>query len=272
MNLNISLKRQNVGLNMSKSFLKHIAVICIGIWVVLFLFGCDSENASDCFQRTGTIVRKEIEVADFTRILVNPNVELIIKEGATTSVIIETGDNLLNEVSAIVEDDRLILSNTNDCAFFRDFNKTKVFVTAPNLTEIRSGTQFDISSDGILNYTSLTLLSEDFGENTETTTGTFNLSVDCETMGIIGNNITSFFITGTVQTLDINFASGTGRFEGNNLVAENVLVFHRGTNKIIVNPQQSITGEIRSTGDVISVNRPSIVEVEAFFTGKLIFQ
>ncbi|EZH74551.1 hypothetical protein ATO12_12345 [Aquimarina atlantica] len=272
MNLNISLKKQNVRLDMSKSFLKHIVVRCIGIWVVLFLFGCDSENASDCFQRTGTIVRKEIEVSDFTRILVNPNIELIIKEGATTSIIIETGDNLLNEVSAIVEDDRLVLSNTNDCAFFRDFNQTKVFVTAPNITEIRSGTQFDISSDGILNYTSLTLLSEDFGGNTETTTGTFNLSVDCENIGIVGNNIASFFITGTVQALDVNFASGTGRFEGANLVAENVQVFHRGTNKIIVNPQQSITGEIRSTGDVISVNRPSIVEVETFFTGKLIFQ
>lgn len=272
MDLSINLEKQNTGLNSSKSFLKYIAVRCIGIWVVLFLIGCDSENASDCFQRTGTIVRKEIEVSDFTRILVNPNVELIIKEGTTTSVVIETGDNLLNEVSAIVEDSRLVLSNTNDCAFFRDLNQTRVFVTAPNITEIRSGTQFDISSDGILAYTSLTLLSEDFGENTETTTGTFNLNVDCEDISVVGNNIASFSISGVVKNLSVGFFSGTGRFEGANLVAENVQVFHRGTNKIIVNPQQSITGEIRSTGDVISVNRPSIVEVEAFFIGKLIFQ
>ncbi len=272
MDLSISLKKQNIRLSMSKSFLKYIVARCITILVVLLLFGCDSENASDCFQRTGTIVRKEIEVSDFTRILVNPNVELILKEGATTSVLIETGDNLLNEVSAIVEDNRLVLSNTNDCGFFRDLNQTKVFVTASNITEIRSGTQFDISSDGILTYTSLTLLSEDFSENTKTTTGTFNLNVDCEDISVVGNNIASFFIDGTVQTLSVNFASGTGRFEGANLIAENVQIFHRGTNKIIVNPQQSIKGEIRSTGDVISVNRPSIVEVEEFFTGKLIFQ
>ncbi|PKV49640.1 putative autotransporter adhesin-like protein [Aquimarina sp. MAR_2010_214] len=272
MNLSIRLKKQNVRLNMSKSFLQYIMVRCIGIWVVLFLFGCDSENASDCFQRTGTIVRKEIEVADFTRILVNPNIELIIKEGATTSVIIETGDNLLNEVSAIVEDDRLVLSNTNDCAFFRDSNQTKIFVTAPNINEVRSGTQFDISSDGVLRYASLTLLSEDFGENTETTTGTFHIQIDNESVSVVGNNIASFFVEGKTKLLNVNFASGTGRFEGANLVAENVQIFHRGTNKIIVNPQQSITGEIRSTGDVISVNRPSVIEVEEFFTGKLIFQ
>lgn len=272
MDLSISLKKQNPGLSLSKSFLKYTVVRCIAVLVVLFLFGCDSENASDCFQRTGTIVRKEIEVSDFTRILVNPNVELVLKEGATTSVLIETGDNLLNEVSAIVQDNRLVLSNTNDCAFFRDFNQTKIFVTAPDITEIRSGTQFDISSDGILTYTSLTLLSEDFNENTGTTTGTFNLNVDCKRIIVAGNNITSFSISGMVENLNISFFSGTGRFEGTNLVAENVQVFHRGTNKIIVNPQQSITGEIRSTGDVISINRPSIVEVEEFFTGKLIFQ
>ncbi|WP_241507319.1 head GIN domain-containing protein [Aquimarina sediminis] len=239
----------------------------------LFLLGCNSENASDCFQRTGTLVTKEIFVSDFTRILVNPNIEVILKEGETTSVVVETGDNLINEVTAVVEGDRLILSDTNDCAFFRDFNQTKIYVTATNLTEIRSATQFSISSDGVLTYPSLNLLSEDFTEDTGgTTTGVFNVKVNAERIVVVGNNIASFFIEGTTESLNVNFASGTGRFEGKNLVAQNVTVFHRGTNKIIVNPRQSIKGEIRSTGNVISANKPAVVEVEEFFTGKLIFQ
>ncbi len=240
------------------------------LFTVLFL-GCDSENASDCFQRTGNIVRKEVEVPDFTRILVNPNVEMILKEGATTSVIIETGDNLLNEVSAVVEDDRLILNDTNDCAFFRDFNQTKIFVTAPNITEIRSATQFDVSSDGVLTYPSLSLLSEDFNEDTGTTTGTFHLKINAQDLSVVSNNIASFFVNGQVENLNVRFFSGIGRFEGNDLIAQNVNIFHRGTNKIIVNPINAIRGEIRSTGDVISINRPPIIEVEEFFTGKLIF-
>ncbi|TSE09940.1 MULTISPECIES: head GIN domain-containing protein [Aquimarina] len=238
----------------------------------LLFIGCDSENASDCFQRTGTIITKDIETPDFTRILVNPNVELVLKEGETTAVTIETGDNLIEEVSAVVEGDRLVLSNTNDCTFFRDLNQTKIFVTAPNITEIRSGTQFDISSDGILTYPLLRLFSEDVIEETETTTGTFNLEVDVENLTVVGNNIASFFIKGKVMSLNVNFASGTGRFEGADLIAEDVQIFHRGTNKMIINPRESIRGEIRSTGDVISVNRPGVVEVSTFFTGRLIFQ
>ncbi|WP_062056195.1 head GIN domain-containing protein [Aquimarina longa] len=245
-------------------------IIIVG---VLFLFGCDSENASDCFQRTGTIVRKEITVSDFTRILVNPNIEVVLKEGEHTSVTIETGSNLMNEVTAKVTDNRLILSNTNDCGFFRSLNQTKVFITAPNITEIRSGTQFDISSDGILTYDSLALISEDFTEDTGgSTTGTFHITVNNKAVSTVGNNIASFFIEGITESLNVNFASGTGRFEGADLIAQNVNIFHRGTNKIIVNPQQSIKGEIRSTGDVISVNTPPVVAIEAFFTGKLIFQ
>ncbi|AXT60993.1 DUF2807 domain-containing protein [Aquimarina sp. AD10] len=239
---------------------------------VILVFGCNSEDASDCFQRTGDIIREEVAVSNFTRILVNPNVELIIQEGLDTSVVIETGDNLINEVSAIVQGDRLVLSDTNDCAFFRGFNQTKVFVTAPNITEIRSATQFNISSNGVLSYPSLSLLSEDFNESTGTTTGTFKLEMNSENINVVGNNIASFFIEGETEFLSVNFASGTGRFEGMNLEAQNVNVFHRGTNKIIVNPIEAIRGELRSTGDVISVNRPPIVEVTEFFTGKLLFQ
>ncbi|WP_299255787.1 head GIN domain-containing protein [uncultured Aquimarina sp.] len=242
--------------------------------VLMFLvIACDTENALDCFQRTGDIVRKEVEVSDFSRILVLPNIELIIKEGETTSVIIETGDNLLDEVSAVVEGDRLILENTNDCNFVRDFNQTKIYITAPNITQIRSATQYDISSDGVLSYPLLSLVSEDFIEdNGGNTTGTFTMQVGNEKLTVVGNNIASFFLSGTTNSLTITIASGTGRFEGADLIAENVKIKHRGTNKVIVNPLQSIKGEILSTGDVISANRPSIIEVEEFFTGRLIFQ
>ncbi len=239
--------------------------------IIVFL-SCDSENAADCFQRTGSIVQQEFNVPEFTRILVNPNIEMILKQGEATSVVVETGDNLLNEVTAVVEDNQLILQDTNDCGFFRALHPTKIFVTAPDITEIRSATQFDIKSDGVLLYPNLQLLSEDFGEVTGTTTGTFVLEVNSSNISIVANNIASFFVSGEVENLNVGFFSGTGRFEGADLMANAVQVYHRGTNTIIVNPRQSIKGQIRSTGDVIAVHKPQIIEVEQFFTGGLVFQ
>ena len=79
------------------------------------------------------------------------------------------------------------------------------------------------------------------------------------------------FIRGNVNNLFIGFYSGDSRFEGANLIAENITIFQRSSNDMIINPQQSLKGEIRGTGDVISRNRPVIVEVEQLYTGKLIF-
>jgi hypothetical protein len=80
------------------------------------------------------------------------------------------------------------------------------------------------------------------------------------------------FISGFVNNLFIGFYSGDARFEGANLVAQNIDIFQRSSNDMIVNPQQSLTGEIRGTGDVISLNRPPIIDIEEFYTGKLIFE
>ncbi len=41
---------------------------------------------------------------------------------------------------------------------------------------------------------------------------------------------------------------------------------------MIINAQQSLIGEIRGTGDVILVNTPSVIDVEQFYTGQLIFE
>ena len=41
---------------------------------------------------------------------------------------------------------------------------------------------------------------------------------------------------------------------------------------MIINPIQKISGIISGTGDVICVNRPPIVEVEALYKGRLIFE
>jgi hypothetical protein len=62
-----------------------------------------------------------------------------------------------------------------------------------------------------------------------------------------------------------------GRFEGKALKAENVRIFHDGQNDIIVNPQQSLTGQLRSTGNVVSYNEPPELDIFSLYQGEIIF-
>lgn len=233
---------------------------------------CNSENAWDCIQESGSIIQQEFEVTSFESILVNRDVELVVKQGSDFKVMVQTGENLMNDISVDVVNNQLQLTDNNTCNYVRDYGITRVFVTAPNIMEIRSSSQLDVTSDGVLTFDNLNLISEDFNAPDNFTVGDFRMDVDCTQLSIVANNISSFYMSGQVDDLFVGFYSGAGRLEGENLIAQNVEVFHRGSNDMIVNPQQTLTGELRGPGDLISVNEPPTVEVEQFYTGQLIFQ
>ena len=244
------------------------------IYILVFglVLACDSEDAGDCFQKSGTIIQKEIFVSDFDKILVNRDIELIIREDVIQGVIIETGKNLMNDVTAEVVDGQLTLTDNNTCNYVRDYGITKVYITSPNITEIRSSTQYDVSSDGVLTYPSLTVLSEDFGSPNSFNVGDFRFQIDNTNFNLTFNNLSICYISGETDNLNITFAAGTSRFEGRNLVAQNVRVSNRSSNDMIVNPQQEITGRISGVGNVISVNTPPNIDVEEVYRGRLIFE
>ena len=243
----------------------------IYIVITLLIVSCNSENANDCFQTTGAIVQQEKSVLSFDKILVNRDIELIIKEGAAQKVIVETGKNLINDVEVVVLDGKLVLTDHNSCNYVRDYGITKIYVTSPNLTEIRSSTQYDVRSDGVLRYPILNVLSEDFNAPETSTNGNFRLEIDNNTFNLVFNNLSNCYISGKTENLNVTLASGTSRFEGSNLIAQKVFFWNRSSNDIIVNPQQSLTGKITGTGNVIAVTHPPIVDVQQVYKGRLIF-
>ena len=242
------------------------------ILICLIVMACDSENAGDCFQKSGSIIQQDIVVDSFDKILVNRDIELILKEDDNQKVTIETGENLLNDVVAEVIDGRLILTDNNTCNYVRDYGVTKVYVNAPNIAEIRSSTQYDVSSDGVLTYPNLNILSEDFGAAGSFNVGDFRLQIDNTNLNVVFNNISICYVSGQTENLNVTFASGTSRFEGRNLIAQKVTVSNRSSNDMIVNPQQELSGQILGIGDVISTNTPPIVNVEVLYRGRLIFE
>ncbi|MCM4164380.1 MULTISPECIES: head GIN domain-containing protein [unclassified Arenibacter] len=261
----------NIGLRL-KRVVTVVARYCILLAIMLFLVNCNSENVSDCFQNAGDISREIVEVPNFSTITVYENVQLILKQGSPLKVEVETGEYLRNEVEVEVTDDRLLLRDTNDCNFTRKYGLTKVFVTAPNITEIRSSTGRDILSEGVLAYPTLTLISESFNDpDAGYTSGEFNLELDTQNLAIVSNGISFYNLRGRTVNFNIIFAAGDSRLEAEALMADNISFNHRGSNDMRIYPQESLNGTLRGTGDVVSFNRPGIVEVEQLYKGELIF-
>lgn len=241
------------------------------ILIAIIIASCNSENAPDCFQNSGDIITKEFTVTPFTKITVFENVEMIISEATDYKVTVSTGEYLMDDVEVKVEDNRLKLYDNNGCNLTRDYGITKIYVEAPNVDEIRSSTGLTIRSNGVLTYPTLKLLSED-DSGDFTRSGNFELEVASTNLSVTVNALSTPFISGTTENLSLFYASGDSRFEGRHLIAQNVSVFHRGTNDITVNPQQSLTANLISTGNVIAVNTPATLNIQEQYTGRVIFE
>ena len=240
--------------------------------LVLLLVSCNTENAPDCFQSAGELVRTEVAVPEFSTITVFERLNLVLIQGETQRVEIESGEFLLNEITAKVEGNRLVVRNENGCNLFRDYGLSTVYVTSPNISEVRSSTGLLISSQGVLNYPNLRLLSESFTDpEIETSSGSFDLELANENVTLVVNGIAYFRLRGLTENLTVTVAAGDSRIEAEGLSATNVTVNHRGTNDVLVNPQERISGLISGYGDVISINRPEEITVDEIFEGRLIF-
>lgn len=242
----------------------YFIIVIIG----LLLSGCNSENAPECFRAAGDEVVYDIPVTEFSAIHISPGIELVIKQEAVQKVTVHTGANLKEFITAEVKDGTLFITNSNNCNWTRDYNSTTVYVSTPVLSRIYSASQFAVKSDGVLAYPVLALQS---GLTSETASGTFKLDVDVQQLSIEDNQSCYYNITGNTEELSVSFYSGDARFNGINLIAQKVWVFHRSSNDVIVTPQQEVKGTLYSTGNLILKNRPPLVEVERLYTGRLIY-
>ena len=240
------------------------------ILVLLGTSSCDHEDAWECIQTSGALVTQEFTVDPFEKILVNRDIKLIVRQGTDYKVEIQTGENLLDTMEVFVIDNQLQLTNPNSCNYVRGYGITKMVVTTPVLREIRSSTQYLTSSEGVLTFENLSLISEDYNSD-YMSSGDFDMTLNTQNISVVANNSSVFIISGFAETLSVFFASGLCEFKGADFIAQDITVFQRSSHDIIVNPQQSLNVDIRSTGDVISVHTPPVVEVQEYYTGRLLF-
>lgn len=251
----------------------------ISLFVVAFLLLVACEKPSDCVESSGAIVTKEVSVQPFKKIKVYRGIEVVITQGAVYKVEIVAGENFIGNVEVTQNGDQLIFKDEASCNWVRAYGLTKILVTTPTLEEVYSKTDRNISSNGVLTFPSLTFTAFDKDADGEAGAGTgdFILNVDNESLTVNNNNVSRFYLSGQTNTADFNFYFGDGRIEAENLMAQHVKVYHRGSNDMIVYPIQSLIGDelngggLFSTGNVILKNVPPIINVEEFYQGNVIY-
>ena len=246
---------------------KNILVLA---FFVLFM---SCEKPSDCFESTGNSVAKTYEVTNtFNKIYVYKGVGLVVKEGTEYKVEVYTGDNLLDNISVEFRGtNELHLKDNSSCNWTRAYGQIKFYITTPHLEslDITSTTEQDIVSDGVLTHNILRMISIDLGPGAGT--NDFHMQVNNYQTVVENNNVSRFYLSGQTNEAVLNLYDGNGRIQAENLEAQTIKVFHRGSNDMVVKPMQSITGKMVSTGNVVLKNVPPIVDVEELYQGRVIY-
>ena len=250
----------------------------ISIYIFLLLVITSCGISEDCFKGNGNSVTQLFPLEGFTKVKVYDGVGLVIKEGPNYEVKIVTNDKIIDNIDVAMQGDMLVVKDNSTCNIARGYGQTVVYVTVPDGSilpliqelELHCKTEQKIQSNGFLHSPIIRLFSiEDDGDGAGT--GDFNIQVINGQLVVESNSISNFYVSGQCEEMLLNFYFGNGRFYGEDLHAENIKIFQRGSNDMIVYPIQKIEGTIFSTGNVILKNVPSIVDVEEVFTGRVIY-
>ena len=208
----------------------------------------------------------------FSKILVNKGIAVVIQQGVRWRVEVRAGENLVNDIEVTVAGPLLTLTDNTTCNWTREYGATTVYITTPTLTDVYSKTEQSISSQGLLTFDNLRLVSMNTVDGySGIGTGDFVMQIQNQTLTIDNNDVSRFFVSGTTQQLNVNFYESGGIFEGENLLGNTIKIYHRGTNDMVVHPVDRIDGDIYSLGNVLCVVRPPTVAVVQHYKGKLIF-
>lgn len=236
--------------------------------LLFVLLSCDSESANDCVKKSGNIVKREIhDIPTFNKIRIEKGVELILSQDSQQKIEIETGENLIKDVSVQVIDGELIVKNNISCNWFRNYAPAKAYVTFIDINRIYSTSQHKIHAVQTLSFDHIELSS---GVYQEAIASEFDLMINCNHLKINANDATCLNLSGDANSMVVAFWGGEPRIEASNLKANSIEVFQRSSNDMILRPLHKIKGNIYSTGNVVLKNIPTDIDVTQHYTGKLI--
>ena len=238
-------------------------------WVmILMVLGCNSENGMDCFKKQGQLISQQILVDTFSKISISEGIELVVTESTEQVVELRVGKNFVDDILFEVSEGELKITNKSGCGMLRNYHAARVFISTPVLERIYSSSQYTIKSEGVLTFPSLTLTS---GITADTASSIFEMEVNNDQL-IIQDNVSSVYrLKGQTHKLEVYFWGANGRLEAADLVADEISIFHRSTNDMIVFPVNKISGKLMSTGNLVLKNVPLVVDVEQLYTGHVVY-
>ena len=236
------------------------------ILLSLLLVSCEKLNPGDCFKNSGQVKEEKRELATFSYLNMNNNVDVFITYAPSYSVVVRAGSNVIPGIKTEVSQNTLTITNENSCNWVRSYDKpievhistpvldTIVYQASGNLTFVNEFRADSIKLDVLEGAGSIHLWLN-------TTISTCNLHYGTADLNVKGTVHISYLYSG-----------GYGPADLRNLSTGYTFMTSNSTNNCFVNCSGELEVKLNNVGDVYYFGNPPTVSLFGTGTGMLIKQ
>ncbi|MBS1647440.1 MAG: DUF2807 domain-containing protein [Bacteroidetes bacterium] len=224
-------------------YLKNILILSI---ISMFFFSCNKQNACDCFKPRGHETTEIRAITTpFNTIQAFDKIEVYYKQDTTltnSTISVETGSNLMSNITTQVVDSVLQIKNNNKCNFVRgDHNGVSVYITAPHVRYF--------IQDGVGNiYSQNTLVEKSIDYNLRNS-GNAYLQVNTQSLWGHIFGIGDAHVSGQTQQHFVN-VQGESFLYAHDLTANYCFILYNATGEAHVNVNGELDAVVQYTGNI----------------------
>ncbi len=221
------------------------------LFLALTLFTISSLNAQNWWKNSvkgeGPIVKKTINLDNFTGFSLSNSGNVYLRKGNTQSVEVETHQNLIDILNTEIKDNNWKIKFEKNVRNLKTFN---VYITIPTLTKAYISGSGDIKSEN--KFSGLGELMVGISGS-----GDINLDIDAQKVFTKISGSGDIDLKGSAKDLEVKI-SGSGDIKAYNLNAENCKVSISGSGNVGVNASEELYVRTSGSGDVYYTGRPRV--------------
>jgi hypothetical protein len=238
----------------------RLSIYILLIVTAILLLACEPKG---CFEKRGPQVSEEIHVDQYSELSVYGMFETILVPDTTDYVEFVTRESILPQLSAKVEEDILILHNSFDCFYQRDFSKVKAYIHYSGLQKINLYEPCLLTTDYPIENTVVLVVQAEMAE--------VDIEISAERFHFYNHRTTGgkFTFRGSV---DYSSISGyyTAQFNLDKFEARHLKLNNSSIGDMYANARDKLEVQIHHRGNIYYTGNPEIVIDSISGSGQLI--
>ena len=242
------------------SFKKNFVMKKIGLLLTFFLVAT-SFFAQNREKKRDSDITERYNLSDFTAIDADLGADIYIRQADTFSIVIEGPEQGINRMTLRVKDGKLLITKQYNWQFWNEFEKVRIYITAPLLVEVAFSGAGNIVFQGKWAGEKLDILLE----------GAHNVTakdVDINALKVKLYGVGNLTMGGNAQKARL-FLNGTGNIDAYDLKIQNARCVVNGVGRLECYVTEELKADVSGLGSVYYRGDPKNVQSSVSGLGKV---